>query len=236
MPQYSPMQNIRTITLDLDDTLWAIRPVIVRAEKALYAWLREHYPRITERFSPAELLQMREDVVTENQDKSHDLTFLRRKVLGQVGAAAGYGDSPVDDAMVLFSAYRNDVEVFPEVRPALSALGKRYRVIAVTNGNADLDMIGIRDLFDDVVSASMAGAAKPAREIFDVAVKTGGAQIHETLHVGDHPEADVVGASRAGLKSVWVNRNGDDWPGHLQRPDGIVKDIGELLALLGMQA
>ena len=230
------MKDIRTITLDLDDTLWAIHPVITRAEKALYAWLQEHYPHITERFSPEELQHMRDDVVTENRDKSHDFTFLRRKVLGKVSAAAGYGDAPVDGAMALFSAYRNDVEVFPEVRPALSALGEKYRVIAVTNGNANLDTIGIRDLFDDVVSASMAGAAKPARAIFDVAVKTGGAQRHETLHVGDHPEADVVGASNAGLKSVWVNRHGDDWPDHLQRPDGIVKDVGELLTLLGIQS
>jgi len=230
------MQDIRTITLDLDDTLWAIHPVITRAEKALYAWLQEHYPRITERFSPAELLHMRENVATENRDKNHDFTFLRRKVLGEISAVAGYGDTPVDGAMALFSAYRNDVEVFPEVRPALSALGEKYRVIAVTNGNANLDAIGIRDLFDDVVSASMAGAAKPDREIFDVAVRTGGAQSHETLHVGDHPEADVVGAINAGLRSVWVNPHGDDWPDHLQRPDGIVKDIGDLLAFLGIQS
>jgi putative hydrolase of the HAD superfamily len=168
------MQDIRTITLDLDDTLWAIRPVITRAEKALYAWLQENYPRITDRFSPENMLHMRENIATDYRDKSHDFTFLRRKVLGKVSAAAGYGDSPVDGAMALFSAYRNDVELFPEVRPALSALGEKYRVIAVTNGNANLDMIGIRDLFDDVVSASMAGAAKPARAIFDVAVKTGG--------------------------------------------------------------
>jgi putative hydrolase of the HAD superfamily len=230
------MQDIRTITLDLDDTLWAIHPVIVRAEKALYAWLQEHYPRITERFSSEEMLHMRENIAAENSGKSHDFTFLRRKVLSKVSAAAGYGEAPVDGAMALFSAYRNDVEVFPEVRPALSALGKKYRVIAVTNGNANLDTIGIRDLFDGVVSASVAGAAKPDREIFDVAVRKGGAQSHETLHVGDHPEADVVGAINAGLRSVWVNRHGDDWPDHLQRPDGIVKDIGDLLALLGMQS
>lgn len=230
------MQDIRTITLDLDDTLWAIHPVIVRAEKALYSWLQEHYPRITERFSPEEFLHMRENIATENRGKSHDFTFLRRKVLSKVSAAAGYGEAPVDGAMALFSAYRNDVEVFPEVRPALSALGKNYRVIAVTNGNANLDTIGIRDLFDNVVSASMAGAAKPDREIFDVAVRKGGAQSHETLHVGDHPEADVVGAINAGLRSVWVNRHGDDWPDHLQRPDGIVKDIGDLVALLGIQS
>jgi len=53
--------------------------------------------------------------------------------------------------------------------------------------------------------------------------------------VGDHPEVDVVGAQNAGLQSVWVNRHGSDWPDHLQDPDAIVKDIGELLSLLGVK-
>ena len=45
-----PVNGIRTITLDLDDTLWEIHPVIRRAEKRLYEWLGERYPRITEMF------------------------------------------------------------------------------------------------------------------------------------------------------------------------------------------
>ena len=227
------MQGIRTITLDLDDTLWAIAPVIMRAEQALYAWLQEHYPRIAAMYSRDELLRMRAEIVDEYPDKSHDFTFMRRTVFARIGEAAGYGTSYVDDAMELFHALRNDVELFPEVRPALEELGKHYCVIAVTNGNANLERIGIGDLFHGTVSAATAGAAKPARQIFETAVAAGGADAHETLHVGDHPEADVVGASAAGLKSVWVNRDGADWPDHLQRPDAIVRDIGELLALLG---
>jgi putative hydrolase of the HAD superfamily len=230
------MQGIRTITLDLDDTLWAIRPVIMRAEKALYEWLQQHYPRITGLFTPEDLVQLRQDVVSEHLEKSHDFSFLRRTVLGKIGRAAGYGDEPVEGAMKVFHALRNDVEVFPEVRPALSALGEKYCVIAVTNGNANLDTIGLGDLFDDVVSAASAGAAKPAQEIFDLAVSAGGAGHHETLHVGDHPEADVVGANLAGLKSAWVNRDGATWPDHLQRPDAILRDVGELLTLLGVSS
>ena len=88
------------------------------------------------------------------------------------------------------------------------------------------------DLFDDFVSASLAGAAKPARQIFEVAVKAGGAAAHQTLHVGDHPELDVAGARDAGLKAVWVNRHGGEWPGGLPRPDGVVEHVGELRALL----
>ena len=226
------MRDIRTITLDLDDTLWAIHPVITRAERTLYEWLQQHYPRITAMFSADALTRMRNDIVNQHWDKSHDFTFLRRAVLGRIGEAAGYGQDYIDDAMDVFQAVRNDVDVFPEVRPTLQALGESYRIIAVTNGNASLERIGIRDLFDDVVSAANAGAAKPARKIFDVAVEAGGAAAHETLHVGDHPEIDVVGASEAGLRSVWVNRHGEDWPDHLQRPDGIVRDVGELLGIL----
>lgn len=228
------MWDIRTITLDLDDTLWAIHPVIERAEKELYDWLRANYPRITEMHTQDDILKLREDIVSEYPARSHDFTYLRRAVLGQLGVAAGYGEELVDGAMAVFSALRNDVEVYPEVRPALNSLRQDYCIVAVTNGNADLETIGLRDLFHEVISAASAGAAKPAREIFDVAVDAGGALASETLHVGDHPEVDVVGASEAGLKSVWVNRGGDAWPDHLQRPDGIVRDIGELLALLGV--
>ena len=230
------MQGIRTITLDLDDTLWPIHPVIMRAEQALYAWLGAHYPRITARFSERDLLQQRVDVVDEFPDKRHDFTFMRRKVLARVAEAVGYSADYVDEAMDIFLAHRNDVEMFPEVRPALERLGQQYTVVAVTNGNASLERIGIRDLFDGVVSASSAGAAKPDQRIFDVAVEVGGAEAHETLLVGDHPECDVDGANNAGLRTAWVNRDGTEWPDHLQRPEVIVRDIGELLKLLGAGA
>jgi putative hydrolase of the HAD superfamily len=222
------VNNIRTITLDLDDTLWAIHPVIRRAEERLYAWMGENYPRITEQFAPEDLMEVRSAVFAEHRDRMHDLYFLRRTVLGRIGEAAGYGVSFIDEAFAVFMEARNDVELFPEARPALEFLAERFTVVAVTNGNADLEKIGIDDLFDDVVSAAMAGAAKPDRTIFDMAVKAGGASAAQTLHVGDHPLCDVHGARDAGLRAVWVNRDGDDWPAEYHAPDVEVQHIGEL--------
>ena len=112
-------------------------------------------------------------------------------------------------------------------------LKQRYVVIAVTNGNANLERIGISDLFDGVVSAASAGAAKPARPIFDAAVRAGGASAEQTLHVGDHPLDDVHGARDAGLKAVWVNRNGVEWPSEYSAPDAEIRHVGELHELLG---
>lgn len=228
------MNNIRTITLDLDDTLWAIHPVIKRAEARLYAWMSDNYPRITELFDPDDLLEIRAQVMAEHKDRLHDLTFLRRAILARLGAAAGYGEHYVDEAFAVFIEARNEVTLFPEARPALEALSEHYSIIAVTNGNADLEKIGIRELFDDVISAATVGAAKPERLIFDMAVKAGGASADQTLHVGDHPLYDVQGARDAGLRAIWVNRHGDDWPDEYHSPDGEVQHVGELRDLLGV--
>ena len=228
------MNNIRAITLDLDDTLWEIHPVIRRAEKRLYEWLGENFPRITEMYTPSDLREIRSQIVIEFADRAHDLTFLRHTVLGRIGVAAGYGTDFIDDAFNVFDAVRNDVDIFPGVIPALEALGERFRLIAVTNGNANLESIGIRHLFDDVVTAAMAGAAKPASVVFDMAVRVGGASKQETLHVGDHPLYDVDGARAAGLRTAWVNRTASRWPDEFAAPDIEVTHVRELPELLGI--
>ncbi|MBT4395859.1 MAG: HAD family hydrolase, partial [Acidiferrobacteraceae bacterium] len=51
------------------------------------------------------------------------------------------------------------------------------------------------------------------------------------LHVGDHPLEDVIGAQQAGLKAVWVNRNGDDWT-HDETPHAEVNDLAQLVEVL----
>ena len=226
------MNDIRTLTIDLDDTLWEIHPVIRRAEQVLRDWLGQRYPRTVEMFSIEDARELRRAVVAEHAEMRHDLTFLRRTVLARMGSAAGYGDELVDPAMAVFDDARNAVDIFPEVRPALEALREDYVLVAVTNGNANLEKIGIHNLFHEFVSARIAGAAKPARRIFDHAVAAGGAAPHQTLHVGDHPEYDVNGARDAGLRTAWVNRDGSDWPAELPEPDVVVSHVGELRSLL----
>lgn len=222
------VNDIRTITLDLDDTLWEILPVIHRAERRLYEWLGNNYPAITAMFSQEALRVLRRQVVEKHSDKAHDLTFLRHTVLAEAASAAGCRNFVVEEAFAVFDEVRNDVEMFPEARPALIALAERFTLIAVTNGNASLEKIGIDDLFHGHVNAAMAGAAKPSRPIFDAAVEVGGARASQTLHVGDHPLFDVHGAREAGLRTVWVNRNGDEWPDEYEAPDLEVRHIGEL--------
>ena len=226
------VNGIRTITLDLDDTLWEIHPLIRRAEIALYEWLGRNYPRITELHTGDDIRAVRKQVAIEFAERAHDLTFLRRTVLSRVGIAAGYKPDFVDEAFEVFDEIRNSPDIFPEVIPALETLGKQYKIIALTNGNARLDKIGIDHLFDDFITAAIAGAAKPAQQIFEIAVEAGGATAAETLHVGDHWKFDVDGARKAGLKTAWVNRVGHEWPDEFERADIEVGDVGQLVPIL----
>jgi putative hydrolase of the HAD superfamily len=226
------MQDLRVITMDLDDTLWDVMPVILRAEAALEAWLAEHYPRIPEQFPRARTVELRAEILGRHADRAHDLTFLRKQTIAAMATASGYDAAISDVAFEVFNEHRNRLELYPDARPALEKLASRYRLVAVTNGNADLDRIGIADLFDGFVSARTAGAAKPDPRIFSAAVSAGGHPADRTLHVGDHPEHDVLGARQAGLRSAWVNRGGEPWPDEHPGADLEVTDLGVLADFL----
>ncbi len=222
------MQPIRAITLDLDDTLWAIAPVIERAERSLRQWLDAEYPRINEHWDDKSIAVLRAEVASEHADQLHDLRFLRRTVLTRMAATAGYGSELVDAAFSVFDEQRNIVELFPDVVPALERLASNYQVLALTNGNASLEVIGIRHLFVDVIAAAEVGAAKPDLRIFRAACAQTGLRPEQILHVGDHPELDVDGARAAGMRTAWVNRIGAAWPEHLAQPDATVQGMDEL--------
>lgn len=230
------MQDVRVITMDLDDTLWDVMPVILRAEAVLRSWFAEHYPRIPEEVSNDDIMALRAEIVTRYRDRAHDLTFLRKQTIVAMARAAGYEESIgvaiSEEAFAVFYEHRNRLELFPDARPALEKLASRYRLIAVTNGNADLELIGIDDLFDDYVSARTAGAAKPDPRIFRAAVEAGGHPAENTLHVGDHPEHDVQGARQSGLRAAWVNRGKQPWPTEQAAADLEVSDLNVLADFL----
>ena len=227
------MRAIRAVCLDLDDTLWPVAPAIARAEQAMMAWLAEHCPAVALRHDAASIRALRAEVAAAHPQQAHDLTFLRRAALERVVTAAGYPAGRADGAFAAFFAARNEVELFADVRPALGRLGARFRLLALSNGNADLGVIGLDRHFEFALSAREAGVAKPDARIFAQLLARAGLAPREVVYVGDDPRADVEGARRAGLAAVWVDRFGRDWPGECAPPEHRVRDLHELAALLG---
>lgn len=205
--------EIKVITFDLDDTLWDIWPVIARAEASLHGWLETRYPEITERYTAPDLRALCEEIAAREPHLSHDRTYLRKAALELAAERCGSHRFVADTAFEIFYAARNEVVIFEEVVPVLERLTARYQIGALSNGNADLDRIGVGHLFDFALNPGLVGSAKPEPDMFAEACKISGAVPWEIVHVGDDPELDVVAASRAGFRTVWVNRKAQTWSG-----------------------
>jgi len=225
------VSSIRAITFDLDDTLWDIWPIIVRAEQRLHDWLAQYYPLIPERFTALELRQLCDEVSAAKPHVSHDRTLLRKEALGLAALRTGYADFQVDAAFEIFFAARNDVIFFEEVLSVLERLSQRYTLGALTNGNADIQLVGLSHVFDFAINAVAVGAAKPEPAMFEAACRHLKLPPEQILHVGDDPYHDVQGAAQVGLRTVWVNRTQRDWPSGL-RADAEIRTLEELDALL----
>ncbi len=103
--------------------------------------------------------------------------------------------------------------LFDDVLPALNGLKKRGLVLGlISNIDRDmtpvLDKLGLTALLDVIITSRDSGYAKPQPEIFHKAVEQAGIKKQEALFVGDQYEIDVVGATRAGLKGILLDRYG----------------------------
>lgn len=120
-----------------------------------------------------------------------------------------------DDAdatfQVYLAAYERNMRLFPDVLPCLNALAKHSLGI-VTNGNTQqqrrkLTRLGILDRFACIVVSDEFGSSKPDPRIFPRACELAATAPPDALHVGDLYDVDVVGAERAGLRAVWLDRS-----------------------------
>jgi len=223
---------VRAICFDLDNTLWEIEPVLARAERILADWLERRYPRIPERFSASDIAEMRASLLREQPQQAHDLSYLRRETIARLAVAAGYERDMAHEAFALWHAARNQLEPYADVIPALEKLGRRFRLATLSNGNADLSVIGLAHHFEVTLNAGALGCAKPDVRAYERLAESLTLQPAEILFVGDEPHADVVGPRAAGMQTVWVNRGGVVWPDALPAADACISGLDGLVTLL----
>ena len=202
--------HIRAITLDLDDTLWAIQPVILRAEQGLQDWLQQHAPA-TAALSLERKQALRRATHAAYPQKAHDLSFLRREAIRACLVEAGDAPDLAEPAFEVFYGFRQQVEFWPGKLEALARLAQHYRLVALSNGNADIFRTPAAPYFHAAVRAHEFGVAKPDSRIFHAAAEAAGVTPDAVLHVGDDSHHDVQGARGAGIAAVWITPAESVW-------------------------
>ena len=152
-------------------------------------------------------------------------------VLAAVLAQAGVAD--VEAAVEHVMTGMQELDVHDDVPEGVRALRRAGRtLVTLTNGatatsDGLLTRAGTREEFDQLLSVDDAGLWKPARAAYDYAVRQTGRPPGELMLVAVHPW-DVDGASRAGLRTAWIDRGSSRYPSHLLAPEVRASSITDL--------
>jgi len=180
-------------------------------------------------------------------EATEEASFQRFMALDQlVFDRLGYPGLPESFFRDVDQAFRQRTAfyVFPDVIPALDAMqASGLRLGVVSNwGWAAPELLQTLELarhFEIMSISARVGYQKPHAAIFEHALDLLDVAPDQAIHIGDDPEADILGARRAGIEPVLIDRHGrTDTPlGHEAEAGevAVVADLGQLLDLLGVQ-
>ncbi len=121
-------------------------------------------------------------------------------------------------------------KLMPYAKEILAYCKDKYTLHLITNGfdltqKIKLQYSGISSYFTEVITSERGHSMKPHYGIFEYALKATGANIKESIMVGDALEVDILGAKNAGWDQVYYNPAKLD---HTEKPTFEVSCLSEL--------
>lgn len=241
--------SVRGVLLDVDDTLVDTRGAF-----------RHAWSQLTERFLP-HVGDVEEVVRAWRADDGGfysaytqgRIDYLEQRRHRVEALHARFGAPPLGEAgftewNALFEdGFRAGWRAFDDALEAVAQLrAARVGVGVVTNAatpyqRLKLDAVGLADL-PVLVGVDLFGFGKPDPRVFAEGARRLGLEPGEAAYVGDELHADALGASRAGLTGVWLDRPG--WRGRPVRPEEVdgareegvrrIESLRELSGALGL--
>jgi len=238
--------GITVVLFDLDDTLFAHRESV---ESGIHA----HRTTIGGELGDADPATEFARWTALEEEHYHrylagELDFHGQRRARARGFVAPYGIE-LDDAAAeaWFEGYLLHYEstwaLHTDVEECFSAIAPRALGI-ITNGDlrfqsAKIVGTGLDALIplENVIASGEVGVAKPDARIFEAAAAHFGAAPGEACYVGDRLHTDAIGAARAGLLGVWLDRPGMATAEQLAEASAegvpVIRTLAELPGLLG---
>jgi HAD superfamily hydrolase (TIGR01549 family) len=187
-------------------------------------------------------------VIEAWQDRSasnieHSAEYVLRQALHDFGVedTPAARLRPAIDAMFTVSQAHWHLE--EETHPVLDRLKSEGYVLGLISNASDnqdvqslVDKAGVRSYFDQILVSAAVGIRKPDPYIFKLALDHFDVPPERVVMVGDTLSADVLGAQKSAIASVWITRRADNPDNHAHRdiitPDAAIQRLAELPEVL----
>ena len=213
--------------------------------RALRVFWEKYYQ---DRCTFEEIKELGEELFVELMDLHHqgiEFPFVKEELPRYAERFGGETVPMSTDEEADFLMTANAMEPAPGIAEMLSKLqakGIPMYVLSNSGFTADalltiLNRLGIGHFFSKVWSSAEYGRTKPDRGFFEQAIATALSEHPEEKReditfVGDIYETDVTGAFNAGIKAVWIDREGARDEAH--PATYVISETSELTDILGV--
>jgi putative hydrolase of the HAD superfamily len=237
-------RRIEAILFDMGGTLMTERlpwpPVLEVADRALTTALAAGGIQL----EPAVFRQRVEAYYSLREQELYETTYhlVLRELLRELGHAE-VSESLLRTALdAMFRVTQENWELRHEALPVLKKLaGARYRLAIISNAGDDkdaqqlVDRFGIRTYLDFVLTSAACSFRKPHPRIFELALARWLLEPDQVAMVGDTLEADIAGAARLGIHTIWLAPDGaQPMPGNgIVQPAATLHSLADIPVHLG---
>lgn len=223
--------RIKVITFDCYGTLVQWHDAVRRAAASI---LERHLSAPASTESIASFAVRLREIAMEHQQQSpfRDYEAVLDASLNQALRETGHDATAADLEALLATLGR--IEPHPDVPEALARLREHYRIAVISNTSDHLiadTITAIGTPIDFVITAQQARAYKPDHALFHHAYAAMGVTKDETIHVAMGQVSDLKVCQELGIRSVWIDREGEPLDPAWQ-PDAVLKDLSGLPQLL----
>ncbi|EPE37508.1 hypothetical protein CF66_3063 [Candidatus Photodesmus katoptron] len=211
MQFYRHLSEIKAMTFDLDDTLYDNQPIMHQLEKKMLIWLHKKHP-ISSTQPITWWKQIKYKLLEKKPLLKHDVTlwlfYQIEQGLIQLEYSFSKARKAAKESIEKMLELRSQFKVSYETHQILASLAEKIPIAAITNGNVNVNKIGLSPYFQLVLKAGRDGLAKPYPDMFIQAKQFLKLHSHQILHIGDHLLTDVLGAKKNGFQACWYNNQG----------------------------
>ena len=234
---------IKAVFFDLDGTLCDSDTAWDIAQRDMFQLLREHYPDVSEETLTAAWGTVHQELFQQLNAGKCSMADVRDSRFQCLFEEL---DLPIDKVMeelsdFFCSRYLTSLHLYDDVT-VLEEL-HAYHVGIITNGAHDehtdsqlskVRHLGLSERIQSLTISGEVGIRKPKVGIFKVACERAGVSPREAMLVGDTIENDIVGANRAGMTSVFIDRESDVLVPKItgERPDYSISNLYDVLSCL----
>lgn len=202
-------QEICAISFDADGTLWDFDRVMRQAMERTLAELQRLVPgAAASALTVDQLVATRDEVAAELYGQGKTMEAIRLAAFTRTLDLLGRADTALATHLTdYFLEHRfSNIELYPDVLPALDALRGSYRLGLLSNGNSYPERCGLAGYFDFAFFAQDHGVRKPDPQFYEAALRHLQIPSSSLVHVGDSLANDVISARAVGIRTVWLNR------------------------------